>query len=263
MVREESELNLEELENEIMKKVEAKSEEKKVEESKTEEKEVKEEKKEIELEESKTEEKVGKEELIPIYVLSFELPSYALAIMDKDYSIDTQSKIITEVTKIEGELKAKIETLRRKFYQECDKLFETSTLGWVTVSEDGIKFAQEWQETFSKTLIEFAEKLIKSKIEKAENEELKVLYSKLYSKLIERSKRKIVRTIKVYLEPEDAKELLDEIVSRLNTEVEVLRQKVKEAEEKKEKRRIYNLNKELTVKSLKLEMFKKILDKIS
>jgi len=273
------ELELEEI------KVEEKSEETKVEEKqikqveeleleepvklsviKTEEKlEVKKQVEELELEEvdKRVEEKPAKSELVPLYLLSFELPSYALATMLREYELDKQTLILKEVNYIESELKKKIENLRRNFYAQCDKLFETSTLGWVTVTEEGVKFANEWNERFKSALVTFANTLIAQKLNSTSDPKLKELYLRLQNKLIARANRRIVKAIKIYIEPEDAKELLSDIVSRLNEEVEEFKRRIEEAEKKSEEKKIKWLMRELTLRELKLKMFKDVLSKIS
>jgi len=219
---------------------------------------------ELKLEEVETsvESRPRKEELVELYVLSFNLPSSSLALLKTEHELDRKTNLITELRLIEGELAKKIESLRRDFYYHCDKIFETSTLGWITTTEEGIKFAEEWNSKFAHALEVFADEYIGKKLEQVQDEELRRLYQKLYRKLRERAKSRLVKVIKVYIEPEDAKELLKEIVDRLSTELEILKRRVKEAEEKKRKSQLYRLNFELSVKELKLQMFKKKLEEI-
>jgi len=220
------------------------------------------EEKKIEVEEKVEEKKVEekKEQLVEVYVLSFELPSYGLAVMKREF--ESNETIIREINEIERELARKIENLRRSFYNNCDKLFETSTLGWITVSTEGIKFAEEWNEIFTSALKNFAENYVKQKMNQLTDTKLKELYAKLYDKLLRRSNRRIVKAVKIYLEHEDAKELLNEIVTRLNDEILTLKERIKKAEEEKKKQRLRNLNVELNVKLLKLRMFEEKLKSI-
>jgi len=242
--------------------IEEKVEEVKVEEKKEEEKKVE----ELALEEKpeiKPEEKPSKTELVQLYLLSFELPSYSLATMLRETELDLQTKILKEVNYIESELKKKIENLRRYFYSQCDKLFETSTLGWVTVSEEGIKFANEWNERFRSALVTFANTLIAQKVNQASDPKLKELYTRLQNKLIARANKRIVKAVKVYIEPEDAKEILNEIVNKISDEIEEFKRRIEEAEKQKEEKKAKWLMRELTLKELKLKMFKDVLSKIS
>lgn len=204
-------------------------------------------------------EKSEKKKLVPLYLLLFEIPSENLSIISTEYEIEEDKKLITVIHRLDQELRRKLVNLRIDFNYHRDKLFATSLLGWLTTSEEGIKFAEEWNEKFKNALKTFAETIVKKKIMETSDEKLKQLYSKLYDKLIRRAERQIVKAIKIYLEPKDAKEILNDIVTKLNDDILELKKRISEVEKEQEKSKLYRLNSMLLTLEFKRDMFDKVL----
>ncbi|RLE62693.1 MAG: hypothetical protein DRJ38_09180, partial [Thermoprotei archaeon] len=158
-------------------------------------------------------------------------------------------------------IRAKIETKRRQFYKEVQKIYHTSWLGWVAVDKEAVKFAEEKSKEFSDFLKKLAEEVEKKGTE-VENEELATLYRKLRDKILFRARLKSIKAVQVYLEPEDAKELLSEILNDISDKTEELKKRIEKAEKEKKQKRLRELQKELTLLQLKYEKFSKFAEMI-
>ena len=150
--------------------------------------------------------------LVQLYLLAFELPSFALAKLATEIKADLSQGILTEINKFDAEIRRKIESERRAFYSACDRLFEVAGIGWVTVSDEGIKFAQGWNNRFKNALEHFA-KLAEKKATQTTDPNIKELYQTLATKLRNRASRLIVKCYKIYMDIDEARELLKDIVS--------------------------------------------------
>jgi hypothetical protein len=158
-------------------------------------------------------------ELVKIYLLSMRLPSKYL-VQSVEYSASKTS--VREVRFWAGEAAKKasrLESIRREVYAKVSRIFcfveEFGT--WIAVTEQAVEEAK--------------------KVSAFVVEELKKLG-------IDDTSRYAVKIIQVYLQPEDARELLGAAVRSLSKDVEALAEKIKEAEREQDKRALRRLEKE-------------------
>lgn len=182
----------------------------------------------------------NKSELVKIYLLSMRLPSRYL-VQKVQYSKGKQ--VLQEVRMWEGEsakLAKKIETLRREVYMDITRIFchveEYGT--WIAVSEKAKEEAM--------------------KISQYVVEKLKALGFK--EDIVERY---VVKAIPIYLEIDEARELLYHAIRHLSEDVEELKQKIKEAEKEKNLPALRRLQKEKAYREALLESFKNYLSSLS
>ncbi|PNV78852.1 MAG: hypothetical protein C0179_08330 [Fervidicoccus sp.] len=175
--------------------------------------------------------KPEKSELVKIYLLSMRLPSKYL--VQKVYY--EKNKEIREFNDVSG----KLETIRREAYSMITRAFayveEYGT--WIAVSDDAVKEAYNVSEYVIKRLKEL--------------------------NLHDKVERYIVKAIPIYLDPLDAKELLDAAVKRLSQDLEELERRIREAEEEKKRQALKRLEREKSYKEKLLEAFKRYLSEIS
>jgi hypothetical protein len=184
-------------------------------------------------------EKSEKTELVKVYLLSMRLPSKYL--LQK-----VEVKENEEVRKWEGlaaQIASRLESIRRAVYEMIEKIFaHVEEYGvWVAVTEEAVKEAQnisEWVRT----------ELSKLPINQVKSIDIDKMYS--------------VRAIPVYLEPDDAKELLSVAIAHLSDDVEELSKRIEEAEEQKKKSALKRLENDLQYKKALLEAFRKYLSSI-
>ncbi|MGC8954394.1 MAG: hypothetical protein ACP5N5_06745, partial [Desulfurococcus sp.] len=72
--------------------------------------------------------------------------------------------------------------------------------------------------------------------------------------------RYMVRAVPIYLEPADARELLDAAVRHLSADVEKLKQAIDNAEKERSKRALARLQRDLEYKTKLLEAFRKFME---
>jgi hypothetical protein len=185
-------------------------------------------------------------ELVPIFILGMNLPSKYL-VQDVEYrtsiSEDGNGVEEAEVRKWVGEkarLASALETLRHDVYRRLRRnfCFVPEYGVWVAVTEEGVKEAMEAGEYVTKKLRELGI---------SDEETLR---------------RYFVRPIRVYLEPEDVKRLLEVAVRRLEDDLRVLEERVREAEEEGKKRSLERLRRDREYREALLEAFREYLDKI-
>jgi len=178
-------------------------------------------------------------ELVPIYLLAMHLPSADL--IADDYT-DADKGVVRRIKEWRGETQRvarEIETMRRNIYRRVERLWcMVKEFGvWIAVTEAGVREA----ERISKEVRERLHKL----------------------GLAEVAHRYYVRAIKIYLEPSDAKMLLDAAVVQLSGEVEELGRRIREAETNQNKRLVKELlSKKEYVASL-LQTFKKYIENLN
>ena len=171
-------------------------------------------------------------ELVPIYLLRMNLPSkYAL---QKEIYYEKGREI-----RVFDEKAVKLETLRKEVYEWANRRFcYVKEYGmWVAVSEEGVRQAER-----------VSEKIVRKLKELGFDEEF---ISRYY-----------VRAMKVYLEPEDARELLDTAIRQLYDEVEALKEKIKEAEKAKNRSALARLQRELRYRTALMEVFQEFLSQL-
>jgi predicted DNA-binding antitoxin AbrB/MazE fold protein len=181
-----------------------------------------------------------KSELVKLYLLSMRLPSKYLV-------QKIEIKEGEEVRKWEGiakDIASRLEGIRRKAYDEISRIFahieEFGT--WIAVSEKAVEEARKLSEWIRNELSSLPLNQVKKNID------LNNLYS--------------VRAVPIYLEPDDAKELLSVAVARLSADVEELANRIKEAEEQQKKSALKRLENDLQYKKALLEAFRRFLSSI-
>ncbi len=183
-------------------------------------------------------------ELVPIYILGMNLPSKYL-VQDVEYrtSINGNGVEEAEVRKWVGDkakLASALETLRHDVYKRLRRNFcFIPEFGvWIAVSERGVKEAVEASEYVTKRLRELG----------INDEEV--------------LKRYFVRPIRIYLEPEDARRLLEAAVRRLEDDLRVLEERVRQAEEEGRRRALERLRRDVEYRKALLEAFREYLERI-
>lgn len=199
---------------------------------------------EVELEQPSTEQNIAvktssiptRSELVKIYLLSMRLPSKYL-VQKVEYVKNSQAK--HEIRKWEGEIAKKasqLDSIRREVYNEISRIFchviEYGT--WIAITEQAVEEAKR----ISNYVIE---KLRKMGFDDS---------------IIERY---TVKAIPVYLEPEEARELLYYAIRKLSEDVDELKQKIDEAEKEKNLPALRRLEKEKAYREALLVTFKNYL----
>lgn len=180
----------------------------------------------------------SKSELVKIYLLAMRLPSrYADQKLsyEKEEDKATQTLVLKEIRRF-GSLSSTFETIRRSAYERISRIFaHIEEYGvWVAVSEEAVREAED--------------------VSRYVRAELKSL--KLPDDFIERYE---VRAIPVYLEPEEARRLLETAVRHLSADIEELNARIKEAEREQNKRALRRLEESKAYKKHLLEAFKRFL----
>jgi len=203
--------------------------------------------------------------LLRVIVLDFKLPSEALAVLKYNIEVDLDKNLIKEIREIERNIKRKIDNLRKQFYNECERIFHSSLLGWVTLSKEGIEFVKKWDNRIKYELKEIL-KLIDKLSVNTKDEKYKLYYNILKAKIENKLKESCVDYIVVYLDSENAKKLLSSITSELNEEIVKLREEISKLEKEKRDRndtiRLSNLRRKLNYLTLKYFMFKEALNNL-
>jgi hypothetical protein len=180
-----------------------------------------------------------RQELVKIYLLSMRLPSRYLVQQVKF----EEGREIRSWEGVAAEVASKLEGIRREAYDMINRAFaHVEDYGvWVAVTDEAVKEAEKVSEFVREKLKSLPLSQVKS-----------VDIDKLYS----------VKAIPIYMEPEDARELLETAVKHLSKDVEELEAKIKEAESQKKRKYLTQLEKDLNYKRALLEAFKKYLDTI-
>jgi DNA-binding transcriptional MerR regulator len=185
--------------------------------------------------------------LVKIYELVMRLPSKYLVQQSK--YVKTETGGVAEQRVWEGlaqPVASRLEGIRRTAYDKIKQLgsfvhvkeFEK----WIAVTDKAVKDAEE--------------------VSKWVREELSKLPLKQLRPDIDIDKIYTVKAIPVYLEPEDAKLLLDTAIAELEEAREELERKIQEAEQEKKRSTIKKLEQELEYTKQVLEQFKKFLQQI-
>jgi hypothetical protein len=179
-------------------------------------------------------------ELVSVYLLAMHLPSADL--IADDYT-DADRGIVRRIKEWRGEntqrVAREIETMRRGIYRRIERVWcMVKEFGvWITVSEEGIREAERLMKEVRDTLQKIG--------------------------LGEVAHRYFVRAIRVYLEPSDAKMLLDAAVSQLNAESQELERRIKDAEVAQNKRLVKELMYKREYVKYLLSTFKKYIENIN
>jgi len=177
--------------------------------------------------------------LVKIYLLSMRLPSRYLVQQVKFEG----GREIRSWEGVAAEVASKLEGIRREAYDMINRAFaHVEDYGvWIAVTDEAVKEAEK--------VSEFVREKLKSlPLSQVKNIDIDKLYG--------------VKAIPIYMEPEDARELLGVAVKHLSKDVEELEAKIKEAESQKKRKYLTQLEKDLNYKRALLEAFKKYLDTI-
>jgi predicted DNA-binding antitoxin AbrB/MazE fold protein len=181
-----------------------------------------------------------KSELVKLYLLSMRLPSKYLV-------QKIEIKEGEEVRRWEGiakDIASRLEGIRRKAYDEISRIFaHVEEFGtWIAVSEKAVEEARKLSEWIRNELSSLPISQVKKNID------LNSLYS--------------VRAVPIYLEPDDAKELLNAAIARLSADVDELERRIREAEDQQKKTALKRLETDLNYRKALLEAFKRFLSSI-
>jgi hypothetical protein len=173
----------------------------------------------------------ARQELVKVYLLAMRLPS-KYAVQKVRYEGNREIREFDEVA-------GKLETLRREAYAMVSRAFAyTEEYGtWIAVTEDAVEEARKVSEFVVKRLEELG--------------------------LADRAGRYTVRAVPIYLEPEEAKRLLEAAVRGLSEDASVLEEKIREAQENQKRRMLARLQRDLEYRRRLLEAFKKFLAQIN
>jgi ribosomal protein L12E/L44/L45/RPP1/RPP2 len=182
-------------------------------------------------EEEEEGESVAREELVKLYFLSMRLPSkYLVQRVENEREGDD---VVKEVRRWEGEtakLATALQTLRWNAYSAMSRVFAyVEEYGWIAVTEEAVKEAAKVSEYVRKKLAELGLGSI--------------------------ADRYVVRAVPVYLEPNDAKELLAAAVAKLSADAAELKKKIEEAEKEKKEKEAKKLKRKLAQVERLLDQF--------
>ncbi|MCC6051027.1 MAG: hypothetical protein LM580_09990, partial [Thermofilum sp.] len=182
-------------------------------------------------EEEEERERAAKEELVKVYLLSMRLPSKYLV---QKVENESEGEVRREVRRWEGEaakLATQLQTLRWNAYSAMSRVFcYVEEYGvWVAATEEAVKEAERVSENVRKKLAELG--------------------------LAPLADRYIVRAVPVYLEPEDAKELLAAATAKLSADARELRERIEEAEAEKKEKEVKKLKRKLAQVERLLDQF--------
>jgi len=182
----------------------------------------------------------AKRELVKIYLLSMKLPSKYLV---QHISVE-ENREVRAWEGLAADVASRLEGIRRATYEKISRIFaHVEEFGtWIAVSEEAVKEAEE----VSKWVREELSKLPLSQVKNVDVE-----------------KAYCVRVVPVYLEPEDAKLMLDAAVQRLSRDVEELEKRIAEAEKEQKKSALKRLQQDYIYKQKLLESFKKFISSLS
>jgi DNA-binding transcriptional MerR regulator len=185
--------------------------------------------------------------LVKIYELVMRLPSKYLVQQSKYVKTETGGVVEQRVWEgLAQPVASRLEGIRRTAYDKIKQLnsfvhvkeFEK----WIAVTDKAVKDAEEVSKWVKEELSKLPLKRLRPDID----------IDKLYT----------VKAIPVYLEPEDAKLLLETAIAELEEQREELERKIQEAEQEKKRSTIKKLEQELEYTKQVLEQFKKFLQQI-
>jgi len=181
----------------------------------------------------------SKPSLVKIYLLSMKLPSKYLV-----QEIEIEKNV--EKRKWEGkraEIASRLEGIRRTCYSKIERIFaHVEEFGtWVAITNEAVDEAKKVSD------------FIKSELKALQIDQVKKVDLDAYS----------VKAIPIYLEPEDAKEILNAAIQHLSADVEELEAKIAEAEKEQKKEALKRLESSLKYKQELLNAFKRFLQTLT
>ena len=183
---------------------------------------------------------VRRAELVKIYLLSMHLPSeYLIQELEREKGVERR-----RWPGEKWEIARGISRIRAKAYERVQRIFSyVEDLGvWIAVTDEAVVEARHVMRDVRLALAEL------------HIEEFKPDFD---------IDRYIVRAVPVYLEPEDARRVLEAAIRKLSADAEELARRVEEAERAKDKRRVKDLRRDYNVIMRKLEEIKSYLKRIA
>jgi len=183
----------------------------------------------------------SREGLVRVYLLNMRLPSKYLV----QKIVREGSKEIRSWEGVASEIASKLEGIRRACYDKLSRVFAfVEDFGvWVAVTEEGVEEARKVSEWVRSELSKLPIATIKTGVD----------VNKLYT----------VKAVPVYLEPDDAEELLKAAIRRMSQDVAELEARISEARQAENKRALWRLESDLEHRKRLLETFKKHLDALT
>jgi DNA-binding transcriptional MerR regulator len=186
-------------------------------------------------------------ELVKIYDLIMRLPSKYLVQQSK--YVKTETGGVAEQRVWEGlaqQVASRLEGIRRTAYDKIRQLGSFAHVKeferWVAVTDKAVKDAEELSKWVREELSKLSIKQLRPDID----------IDKIYA----------VKAMPVYLEPEDAKLLLETAIAELEEAREELERRIQEAEMQRKKNTVKKLGQELEYTKQVLEQFKKFLQQL-
>jgi hypothetical protein len=184
-----------------------------------------------------------KPSLVKVYLLSMRLPSKYLV---QKVEVQKVPEGLREVRKWEGEVAevaSRLETIRRNCYAKASRVFAyVEDFGtWIAVTNEAVDEAKKISE------------YVKAELSSLRLDQVKNISLSAYA----------VEAIPVYLEPEDAKKLLNAAIQHLSADVEELEAKITEAEKEQKKEALRRLENNLKYKQELLNAFKRFLQTLT
>jgi len=181
----------------------------------------------------------SREGLVRVYLLSMRLPSKYLV---QKVVKEGRSREIRSWEGVASEIASKLEGIRRACYDKLSRVFAfVDDFGvWVAVTEEGVEEARKVSEWVRSELSKLPIATVKSGVD----------VNKLYT----------VKAVPVYLEPDDAEELLKAAIRRMSQDVAELEARISEARQAENKKALKRLESDLEHRRRLLETFRKHLE---
>jgi DNA-directed RNA polymerase subunit L len=182
---------------------------------------------------------VRRAELVKIYLLAMHLPSeYLIQELEREKGVERR-----RWPGEKWEIAKKINQIRARAYERIERIFSyVEDLGvWIAVTDEAVAEAR--------------------RVMRMVREELSQLHLEEYKPDFDID-RYIVRAVPVYLEPEDARRVLEAAIRKLSADAEELARKIEEAERARNERRAKDLKKDYNRILKKLEEIKSYLKRV-
>jgi hypothetical protein len=182
---------------------------------------------------------VRRAELVKIYLLAMHLPSeYLIQELEREKGVEKRKWPGERL-----ELAERIRRIRAKAYERIERIFSyVESLGvWIAVTDEAVTEARSVM------------RMVRLELSELHIEEYKPNFD---------IDKYIVRAVPVYLEPEDAKRVLEAAMRKLSADAEELTRKIEEAEKARNERRVKELKRDYSRILRKLEEIKSYLRQI-
>jgi hypothetical protein len=180
-----------------------------------------------------------RQKLVPVYMLAMHLPTEDVVAVHRTESDESSTRRVKEWSGDRARITREIESLRRQAYRRIKRLWcmvrEFSI--WVAVTEDGIREAERLSAEVRQKLAELGLKDV--------------------------ADRYHVRALRVYMEPRDARTLMDAAIRQLRGEIEELERRIKDAEAEQNKRLVKELARKREYVNALLETSRKYLESLA